>query len=184
MFSCFLVDGFRVLAKRWSCSTIFLWTRSDLIYVELKCSCVRRSKTVLLRRTQSVLVYVKLKLFLVRWTQSVLSTLQRVYSTPSAGPSILHTYFVKSPVSGPFINAYSVKSSVILYSVLCSRTSLYPVSRVYTTLSTLDSAIPLRILILWLCLPNILKMCSPYFLIFCMLYKFVHTVRNCKFSLK
>ena len=52
-------------------------------------------------------------------------------------------------------------------------TSLYPVSRVYTTLSTLDSAlrcnseIPLLILILWLCLPNILKESSPYFLIFC-----------------
>ena len=69
----------------------------------------------------------------------------------------LHTYFMKSPVSGHFINAYSVKSSVILYPSLCSRTSVYAVSRVYTTLSTLDSAllcnseIPLHILILRLC---------------------------------
>ena len=52
-------------------------------------------------------------------------------------------------------------------------TSLYPVSRVYTTLSTLDSAllrnteIPLLIFILWLCLPNIPKESSSYFLIFC-----------------
>ena len=110
------------------------------VYVELNCSYVRRTQLFFIHRTQSVLVcrtwrfscYVKLKVFY--------STLQLVYSTPSAGPSVLQAYFVKSPISGPSINAYSVNSSVILYSALCSRTSLYPVSRVYTTLSTLDSA--------------------------------------------
>ena len=63
-------------------------------------------------------------------------------------------------------------------------TSLYPVSRVYITLSTLDSAllrnseIPLLILILWLCLPNILKERSPYFLIFC-INLFTMSTINC-----
>ena len=47
-------------------------------------------------------------------------------------------------------------------------TSLYPVSRVYTSrLWTLQLCMPLLILILWLCLPNILKESSPNFLIFC-----------------
>ena len=124
-----------------------------------KLLCNLRTQTVLIHRTQTVLytsnsncsLYVELKLFFIRRTQTVLytlnsncsccselkvfdSTLQQVYSTPSAGPTILNTYFVKSPVSGPFINAYSVKSSVTLYSALCSRTSPYPVSRVYITL--------------------------------------------------
>ena len=62
---------------------------------------------------------------------------------------------------------------LLLRTQLFLFTSLYPVSRVYTTLSTLDAAlrcnseIPLLILILWLCLPNILKESSPYFLLFC-----------------
>ena len=75
--------------------------------------------------------YVELNVFLVRQTRRFscctelkvfYSTLQQVYSTLSVGLSILHTYFVKSLVSGPFINAYSVKSSIILYSALCART--------------------------------------------------------------
>ena len=140
--SCFPVDGL-------SLNQTSKLLRYFSVYVELKCSymsnsncsytsnstvLIRRTQTVLIHRTQSVLIrrtetvflYVKLKVFY--------STLQRVYSTPSVGPSILHTGFVKSPVSGTFLNAYYVKSSVILCSALCSRTSLYPVWRVYTTL--------------------------------------------------
>ena len=159
MFSCFLVDGLRVVAKQQSCSMRFS------VYVELKLFLLRRTQRFCIRRTQRFCIR-RTQLFLLCRTRRFsccvelkvfFSTLQRVYSTPSAGTSILRTYFVKSPGSGPFINAYSMKSSVIFYSALCSRTSLYPVSRVYTTLSTMDSAllcnseIPLRILILSLC---------------------------------
>ena len=136
MFSWFLVDGLRVLAKQWSCSTIFLWTSNCSLYVQLKLFFIRRTQLFFICRTQ---------LFFILQTQTVLytlnsncslfielncsccaelkvihSTLQPVYSTQSMGPSILNTY--------------SVKSSIILYSALCSRTSLYPVSRLYTTL--------------------------------------------------
>ena len=142
-----------------SCSgelQLFLLRRTPTVLVTANSnsSCCGELQLFLLRRTPTVLVTANSTFFLLHRTQVFYSTLQRVYSTPSAGPSILHTYFVKSPVSGPFINAYSVKSSVILYSALGSRTSLYPVSRVYTNLSTLDSALlcnserPLRILIL------------------------------------
>ena len=122
---------------------LFLCTSNSMFFL------LWQTQLVLVRQTQCFSYCVKLEVFY--------STLQRVYSTLWAGPSILHTNFVKSPVSGLFINAYSVKSSVILYFALCSRTSLYSVSRVYTTLLTLDSALLcnsellLHIIILWLC---------------------------------
>ena len=145
------------MAKQQSCSISFSClrqTQTVLIYGELQLFFLRQAPTVLVTANSTFFLFmsnstssccIELKVFY--------STLQRVYSTPSAGPSILHTYFMKSPVSGPFIDAYSMKSSIILYSALCSRTSLYPVSRIYTALSTLYSAllcnseIPLRILI-------------------------------------
>ena len=57
MFSCFLVDGLRVLAKRRSCSAIFLWTQTVLYTSNSNCS-----------------LYVELKLFFIRHTQTVLYT--------------------------------------------------------------------------------------------------------------
>ena len=169
VFSCFLVDGLRVLAKHQSYSTVFLWMQSDLSYIELNCSYLRHTQlfwfmshsTILYTSNSNCSLYVELNCSYLRCTQTVLislnskvfySTLQRVYSTPSAGPSVLDAYFMKSPISGTFINAYSMKSSIILYSALCSRMSLYPVSRVYTTVNSglCNSEIPLRILILWL----------------------------------
>ena len=86
----------------------------------------------------------------------------------------------------------AVNSTVLITSdsscsYLC-RCILYP-SRVYTTLSTLDSAllcnseIPLHILILWWCLPNILKR-VVWFSWYLVVYKFIHYIHNCKLSLK
>ena len=150
MFSCFLVLGLRVLAKRNFLRLAIFFSQQffcDLklfLYVELNCS---------LYVELNCSSYVELKVFY--------STLQRVLLN-SVSRSFYFAYLLREK-SRDFciesINAYSVKSSVILYSALCSRTSLYPVSRVYTTLSTLDSAllfnseIPLRILILWLWAP-------------------------------
>ena len=145
---------------------LFLFTSNStfILYIKLK-----------------VFLYVELNSFWLRQTQFVLdtssSTLQQVYSilqqvssTPlvsllnSAATvlnSVSRSHFCrlsswKVPSVAPSIFAYSMKSSVILYSAPFSRTSLYPVSKVYTTLSTLDSAllsnsgILLHILIMWL----------------------------------
>ena len=59
--------------------------------------------------------------------------------------SFLHTYFEKSPVCGSFHFACSMKSSVILYFALCSRT--YSVSGIKSLCHSVDSG--LCILPLW-----------------------------------
>ena len=164
------------MAKQQSCSIslsvyvelkLFLYVKLNLLLFKSNsnCSSIRQTQLFLLWQTQLVLIYVKTTFFLYVELNcscyfefnSVSKSAQLCSKTAQLLQRVLLfllTYFVKSPVSGHFINAYSVKSSVILYSALCSRTSLYPVSRVYTTLSTLDSAllcnseILLRILIL------------------------------------
>ena len=158
VFSCYLVEGLRVLAKQQSCSIVFLIRRTPtvLIYGELNCSYLRRTPTVLLyvelktvlvtansncsclRRTQRFSCSVELKVFYSRLKvfysrlKVFYSTLQQDFSTPSASFRFCRLTSWKVPVSGPFIKAYIVKSSVILYSSLCSRTSLYPESGVYS----------------------------------------------------
>ena len=68
VFSCYLVDGLRVVAKQQSCSIVFLIRRTPtvLIYWELQLFfCTSNSKLFLSRRTQIVLVYVEPNVFLV-----------------------------------------------------------------------------------------------------------------------
>ena len=137
-------------------STVILWTSSVLIYakhnsfpVNVICSYLRQTQqfscecqtvlympnsAVLIRQTHTVLIYVVVNC-------SYTSNLNCSYlcSTQLFFTSWTQLFFIRGTQ---------------LFSIC--RTQLYPVSRVCTTLSTLDSAllcnpeIPLRILILWL----------------------------------
>ena len=86
--------------------------------------------------------------------------------------SFLHTYCVKSPFCKwrAFHLAYSVESSIILYSALCSRT--LSVSCIKSLCYIVDSGlcsseILYRVVLLWLCTAWHSEKSSPQFLIFC-----------------
>ena len=174
----------------WTSTVLIRWTQL-FSFVNINCS-YSSSSTVLIRFVElncsyfgninysylgmQAVLFCEHQLFLsgqLNCSDSANSTvLNTSSSTLSAGPfSFLSVYFEKSPSVALFINAYTLKSSVILYSALFKNV-LYPVSRVYTTLSTLYSAllcnseILLRILITWLCTVYLLKRSSPYFRIF------------------
>ena len=56
MFSCFLVDGPRVWAKRRSCSTVFFCELKLFFICQTQTILVRQTQTVLNRQTQTVLI--------------------------------------------------------------------------------------------------------------------------------
>ena len=153
----------------------FLWTGSVLIncsyYIKLhcsyssnfncsyssnfKCSCSSNFNYNFLW-TRGVLIkcsyYIKLQLFSFVELQVFLFVKLRLFLLLWTSSILIATNFNC---------AYCIKLNFLF-------TSLYPVSRVYTSrLWTLQLWMPLLILILWLCLPNILKESSPNFLIFC-----------------
>ena len=104
----------------------------------------------LLRRTSSVLFFCELQALLNRWTSNVLIAVNFEYSCCCE----LHwAYYVE------------------LHFLFMSLSTL-------DSAFTLNSEIPLLILILWLCLPNILWESSPYFLIFC-INLFTTSTINC-----
>ena len=196
------MDVFRVLAKRWSCSTIFLWTSSVLIYVKLKNFSVNSTvlytsnSTVLYTSNSNCSSTSNSNCSCVRQTQCFLAAPNSKYSTQ------LHQWvLLLRERSHQRLFYQCILREEFRYFVLCilfknitvsciKDTTSIKEEVVYTTLSTLDSAliynseIPLRILILWLCLPNILKRVVRISWYVVVLYKFVHYVRNCKFSLK
>ena len=161
MFSFFLVDGPRVMAKQRSCCIIFLYTYNSnwelqlFLYIELKLFLLRWTPTVLVTVNSNCSCYGELNVFLfmsnstfflLHLTQSVLLN--------SLSRSFYFSFLLREKSrQWPFHQCILMKCSVILYSA----TSLYLVSRVYSTLSTLDSAllcnseILLCILILWFC---------------------------------
>ena len=106
----------RVLAKHLSCSIIFLDTSSSTLW---RCS---SNSILLLKLRQRVSP-------ILQWVSSTLSASQ-LNSAASVLNSIngsfhfcILTLWSKNPVSGSFHFAHFVKSSVILYSAVCSRMS-------------------------------------------------------------
>ena len=184
------MDWLRVLAKRQSGSTIFCELKCSY-YVVLNCSYCCELQLFLLLWTSTVLIAAnfncsyccELQLFLLLRTSTVL-----IYGELNCSYCCKLQLFLLTANSTVFVAAnfncsYCCELQLFLFM------SLHPVSRVYITLSTLDSAllcdseIPLRLLILWLCLPNILKRVVR-FSWYLVLYKFIHYVLNCKLSLK
>ena len=143
-----------VLTHRTS-SVFFLWT-STVLFLRTSTVLTRRTSSILFLRTSTILTH-RTSSVLFLWTSSCsyLPNFNCSYCCELRVCLLLRT----SP-------AYYVELNFLFML-------LYPVSRVYTILSTLDSAlccdseIPLLIFILWLCCLNILKERSPYLLIFC-----------------
>ena len=149
VFSCFLVDGLLSLGQTskllHSFSVyvelkLFFLRRTQLVliyvklnlllYIELNLFLFTSNSTVLCTSNSTFLLYVKLKFSctsnsICSWYfefNSVSESAQLCSKTAQLRLQVLSflpTSFMKSPVSGPSINAYSVKSSVILYSALC-----------------------------------------------------------------
>ena len=142
-----------------------LRTSTVLIYVKLNCSYSCELQLFLLLRTPTVLIYVEvncsycceLQLFLLRRTRLFLLQQTQLF-------------------------LLCLTKTVLIYVTVSCIKSLHNSLALGSALLC-NSEIPLRILILWLCLPNILKRVVR-FSWYLVLYKFIHYIRNCTLSLK
>ena len=150
MFSGFLVDGPESWLNVEPLHVFFFCEPAVLFSVNSKLFSLGELQLLLLRRTSSVLFFCELQALLNRRTSTVLIA---VNFECSCCCELHWAYYVELNFS--FMSLSTLDSTF-----------------------TLNSEIPLLILILCLCLPNILRESSPYFLIFC-INLFTTSTINC-----
>ena len=83
------------------------------------CSATSNSTVLIYGELKTVLVTANSTCFLLRRTQCSTQLCSKTAQLRQRVLSYLSTYFLKSPVSGPFIKAYSVKSCYFVLCQLC-----------------------------------------------------------------